>query len=163
MTKAVVSSVFAIAIAVLMNAAVQAQGGAAFEKKNFSYNEWSKGRFSEVVTVSNPGKFIFVAGIGPEQEGDGKIVFAGDFIAQCRFAFQKIKKYLGMHGATLADVVKMTIYMTDIRYFSSSEWGKCRGEAFGGAPVPASTLLNVSQLAWPHMMVEIDVMAVLAK
>ncbi len=162
MTKAVVSSVFAIAIAVLMNAAVQAQG-AAFEKKNFSYNEWSKGRFSEVVTVTNPGKLIFVAGIGPEQEGDGKIVFAGDFAAQCRFAFQKIKKYLGMHGATLADVVKMTIYMTDIRYFASSERGKCRGEAFGSAPAPASTLLNVSQLAWPHMMVEIDVMAVLAK
>ena len=49
-------------------------------KKNFSYNEWTKGKFSEVVTVTNPGKFIFLAGIGPEREGDGKIVHEGNFI-----------------------------------------------------------------------------------
>jgi len=136
----------------------QTQG---FEKKAYSYNEWAKGRFSEVVTVVNPGKWIFLGGIGPEQEGDGAILHKGDFHGQCMYAWQKIKKLLGMHGATVGDIVKSTIYMTDIRHFA--EWGKCRAEAIQGAELPASTLLNVPQLAWPYMMVEIDVIAVTAK
>jgi hypothetical protein len=63
--------------------AAQAQG---FEKKNYHYNEWTKGRFAEVVTVKNPGTWIFLSGIGPEQEGDGKILRKGDFHAQCMYA-----------------------------------------------------------------------------
>jgi hypothetical protein len=49
-----------------------AQEQTKFKKENFSYNEWTKGKFSEVVTVTNPGKIIFLAGIGPEREGDGR-------------------------------------------------------------------------------------------
>ena len=48
--------------------------------------ENTKGKFSEVVTVTNPGKFIFLAGIGPEREGDGKIVHEANFMEQCRYA-----------------------------------------------------------------------------
>jgi hypothetical protein len=44
----------------------------------------TKGKFSEVVSITNPGKFIFLAGIGPEQEGDGKIVNEGNFTELCR-------------------------------------------------------------------------------
>jgi len=40
----------------------------AFEKKNYNYSEWTKGRFSEAVTVTGPGKMIFLAGIGSEDE-----------------------------------------------------------------------------------------------
>ena len=54
------------------------------EAKFQAHNEWTKGKFSEVVTVTNPGKFIFLAGIGPEREGDGKIVHEGGFMEQCR-------------------------------------------------------------------------------
>ena len=84
-----------------------AQGSSGFEKRNFSYNEWTKGKFSEVVTVTNPGKFIFLAGIGPEREGDGKIVHEGDFMEQCRYAYMKIKKLLDLQGATMNDVVRI--------------------------------------------------------
>ena len=61
-------------LALLRSLTPNAQSTSGFEKRNFSYNEWTKGKFSEVVTVTNPGKFIFLAGIGPEREGDGKIV-----------------------------------------------------------------------------------------
>ena len=37
-----------------------------FEKKNYNYSEWTKGRFSEAVTVTGPGKMIFLAGVGSE-------------------------------------------------------------------------------------------------
>ena len=109
------------------------------------------------MTVKNPGTWVFLGGIGPEQEGDGKILHKGDFGAQRGYAWTKIKKLLTLHGAGLGDIVKSTIYMTDIRHFA--EWGKCRAEALQGAEVPASTLLNVTQLGWPDMAIEIDVIA----
>jgi hypothetical protein len=66
-----------------------AQEQTEFKKENFSYNEWTKGKFSEVVTVTNPGKIIFLAGIGPERKGDGKIVEGGNFIGQCNYRLAK--------------------------------------------------------------------------
>jgi enamine deaminase RidA (YjgF/YER057c/UK114 family) len=127
-------------------------------KENFTYGEWTKDKFSEVVTVTGPGKLIFLAGVGSEDENDGSIRHKGDFLAQCRYAFDKIERLLGRHGATLGDIVKMVTYLTDIRCLS--DYNKFRREVFRGHPLPAHTLLNIAQLAWPGMMVEIDVTAV---
>jgi len=66
-------------VAVLAGAAsAQAPG---FEKKNYNYSEWTKGRFSEAVTVTGPGKMIFLAGVGAEDENGapGAILYKGDF------------------------------------------------------------------------------------
>lgn len=131
----------------------------AFEKKNYTYSEWTRGRFSEAVTVIGPAKMIFLAGVGAEDENGkgGDILHKGDFTAQCKYAFDKIKRTLAKNGAGLADVVKMVSYITDVRY--QADFGKCRQETFGATPMPAHTLLTISQLAWPGMMVEIDVTA----
>ncbi len=139
--------------------AASAQTAPAFEKKNFNYSEWTKGRFSEAVTVTGPGKMIFLAGVGAEDENGkgGDILHRGDFTGQCKYAYEKIKRLLEKQGATHGDVVKMVTYITDARY--QPDYGKCRVEAFGDNPLPAHTLLNISQLAWPGMMVEIDVTA----
>jgi 2-iminobutanoate/2-iminopropanoate deaminase len=130
------------------------------EKKNYNYSDWTKGRFSEAVTVTGPGKMIFLAGVGSEDENGkgGDILYKGDFAAQCKYAFDKIKRALEKNGATLGDAVKMVSYLTDVRY--QADFGKCRQEAFGTMPMPAHTLLTISQLAWPGMMVEVDVTAV---
>ncbi len=132
----------------------------ALEKKNYNYSEWTKGRFSEAVTVTGPGKMIFLAGVGAEDENGkgGDILHKGDFMGQCRYAYDKIKRLLAKHGATLGDVVKMVTYLTDVRY--QADYGRCRVEQFGDNPLPAHTLLTISQLAWPAMMVEIDVTAI---
>jgi 2-iminobutanoate/2-iminopropanoate deaminase len=151
----------AVCVSCFAQSATFAQEQTQFKKENFSYNEWTKGKISEVVTVTNPGKIIFLAGIGPEREGDGKIVEEGNFIGQCNYAYGKIKKLLALQGATMNDVVRIVTYITDIRFFQDAL--KCRREAFGDAPIPASTLLNVPQLAWPYMMIEVDVTAMLAK
>src|ERR1700722_5103423 len=128
--------------------------------KHFSYSEWTKGRFSEAVTVTGPGKWIFLAGVGAEDENGkgGDILHKGDFMGQCHYAYDNIKPPLEKHGATLGDVAKMVTYMTDVRY--QPDYGKCRIQEFGSNPLPAHTLLTISQLAWPGMMVEIDVTAV---
>ncbi len=128
-----------------------------FEKKHYNYGSWTKGRFSEAVTVTGPGKMIFLAGIGAEHEDSGKIMYPGDFDRQCRYAYRKLKKALKRNGATMADVVKQVTYVTDVRY--QKQAGECRREAYGDAPLPAHTFLNVTQLAWPDMLVELDVIA----
>lgn len=141
-----------------------AQGApAAFEKKNYNYSEWAKGRFSEAVTVTGPGKTIFLAGVGAEDENGtaGTILYKGDFAAQCKYAYEKIKKILAKHGATMSDIVKITAYVTDIR--ARDDYGKCRREAFEGAELSTHTFVNVSQLAWPGMIVEVDAIAVVAQ
>src|SRR5437868_8356341 len=130
-----------------------------FEKKNYNYSEWTKGRFSEAVTVTGPGKMIFLAGVGSEDENGkgGDILHKGDFVGQCKYAYDKIKRALEKNGATLGDIVKMVTYMTDVRY--QPDFGRCRQDTFGSTPMPAHTLLIINQLAWPGMMVEIDVTA----
>jgi 2-iminobutanoate/2-iminopropanoate deaminase len=160
MLKAVVfaAAVVASLPAVASSAFAQA-APAGFEKKNYTYSEWTKGRFSEAVTVTGPGKMIFLAGVGAEDENGtaGTILYKGDFAGQCKYAYDKIKRLLEKHGATLGDVAKMVSYLTDVRY--QPDYGKCRVEAFGDHPLPAHTLLTISQLAWPGMIVEIDVTA----
>jgi enamine deaminase RidA (YjgF/YER057c/UK114 family) len=112
------------------------------------------------VTVTGPGKMIFLAGVGSEDENGkgGDILHKSDFTAQCKYAFDKIKRALDKNGATLADIAKMVTYITDARY--QPDFGKCRSEVFGTTTMPAHTLLTISQLAWPGMMVEVDVTAV---
>jgi enamine deaminase RidA (YjgF/YER057c/UK114 family) len=153
---------FAIAGSLGIALAVTATAASAqtLEKKNYNYSEWTKGRFSEAVTVTGPGKMIFLAGVGAEDEKGkgGDILHKGDFVGQCHYAYDKIKRLLANNGATLADVAKMVTYMTDVRY--QPDYGKCRVEEFGSNPLPAHTLLTISQLAWPGMLVEIDVTAV---
>jgi len=133
------------------------------EVKRYNPSEWTKGRFSEIVTVNGPGKTIYLAGVGAEEENapagaSAPIRHHGDPYEQCKYAYDKIKRLLEKNGATLGDVAKMVTYITDARY--QPDYGKCRVEAFGSNPLPAHTLINISQLAWPGMMVEIDVTAV---
>lgn len=75
-------------------------GDTAYEKKSYNYAEWAKGRFSEVVTVRNAGKIIYMGGVGAEDEDSaqgGVIRHVGDFGAQRRYAWDKIKRILAKH------------------------------------------------------------------
>src|ERR1700687_5502635 len=128
--RLVIAASLAIAFAVLTTAA----SAQTLEKKNFNYSEWTKGRFSEAVTVTGPAKMIFLAGVGAEDENGkgGDILYKGDFDAQCKYAYDKIKRALGKNGAGFGDVVKIVSYVTDMRY--QADYGKCRSEIFGAAP-----------------------------
>src|ERR1700716_209414 len=93
---------------VWLTAAATTASAQALEKKHFNYSEWTKGRFSEAVTVTGPGKMIFLAGVGAEDENGapGTILHKGDFGAQCKYAYDKIKRALEKNGAGFGDVVK---------------------------------------------------------
>jgi 2-iminobutanoate/2-iminopropanoate deaminase len=136
------------------------------EVNRYNPSPWTKGRFSEVVTVNGPGKTIYLAGIGSEDEkapegSNAQTLHVGDPYAQCQYAYDKIKRLLAAHGGTLADVVKQTVYVTDVRYQGPVR--KCRDEAYGKGPIPANTFLVINGLASPTMLLEIDITAVVAK
>jgi hypothetical protein len=71
-------------------------GDTAYEKKSYNYAEWAKGRFSEVVTVRNPGKIIYLGGVGSEDENSaqgGAIRHLGDFGAHAAMRGTKSSGY----------------------------------------------------------------------
>jgi 2-iminobutanoate/2-iminopropanoate deaminase len=158
---------FKVSMSVMAACALTASALAQqLDVKRYNPSPWTKGRFSEVVTVNGPGKTIYLAGIGSEDEkapegSSAQTLHVGDPYAQCRYAYDKIKRLLATHGATLADVVKQTVYVTDVRYQSPVR--KCRDEAYGSGPIPANTFLVISGLASLTMLLEIDITAVVAK
>ena len=139
----------------------QAASTGAFKVEHFNYSEWAKGCFSEAVTVTGAQRFIYLAGVGSEDETattGGAIRHTDDVYAQCKYAWDKVKRTLEKQNAMLSDIVKVTNYVTDMR--AQPLVGKCRSEVLAGLPLPANTLVCVSTLAWPGMMFEVDVTAV---
>jgi len=98
------------------------------------------------------GDLLFVSGIGPLAE-DGSLVGAGDPAEQTRQIFRNMDKVLRAAGAAAADVLKVTVYLTEIA--DRTAINPVRQQFFGAAR-PASTLVEVSKLAIPGMRVEIE-------
>ena len=110
--------------------------------------------YSRAVVV---GDRIFVSGT-TATDGGGGIVGAGDPYAQAKQAIANIERALAEAGATLADVVRTRIYVVDIGRWEAV--GRAHGEAFG-AIRPACTMVEVSKLIAPEILVEIEADAVI--
>jgi 2-iminobutanoate/2-iminopropanoate deaminase len=162
MPKYVVVAATTIVAAFALSAAAQQPSPGAYEKKEFTHSAWTRGIFSEAVTVKGfgTGRLIFLAGVGSEDENGprGNVRHHNDLVAQCEYAFDKIKRVLSAHGANMNHVVKVTSYLTDMK--NRVPYGQCLARNFGTAPLPAHTLIGVASLAFPEMMVETDVTAV---
>jgi len=82
----------------------------------------------------------------------------GDFVAQARAVFRAIKAQVEAGGGTVANIVKVNTYLTDIRY--RADLLPVREEFFG-KKMPASTLVEVPALAHPDWLIEVEAIAVL--
>jgi 2-iminobutanoate/2-iminopropanoate deaminase len=77
--------------------------------------------------------------------------------AQTRQALANLEACLAAHGLTVRDVVRLTVYLTDRAYIADMR--EERRAVFGSSELPTSTLLIVSGLATPELLVEIDAVA----
>ncbi|HEY6834806.1 MAG TPA: RidA family protein [Pseudolabrys sp.] len=113
--------------------------------------------YSQVIVVEAADhRQIYVAGQTPRDQ-DGNCVGKGDMRAQIAQVGENIKHALEAAGATLADVVKTTTYVTDMdEYFKHQD---VRMRYFGEA-LPTSTTVQVSRLSRPEFLVEIEVFAI---
>ena len=100
------------------------------------------------------GDFIFVSGC--TSVVDGKVVHEGDVTKQTEQALLNISAALEQFGASLADVVRTRIYVTDISRWA--EAGQAHRLAFEDAP-PTSTMVQVAALIDPRMLVEVEAVA----
>ena len=130
------------------------QGGPLIKRTNPSALSTPTG-YTHVVEVTGPGKTIYIAG-QVALDASGKVVGAGDMKAQTEQVFKNLEAALKSAGATFADVVKMNTYVTDISQVAVLR--EVRGRYFG-ATTPASTLVQVSGLARPELVIEIEVIA----
>lgn len=131
---------------------------AGFELRFVSAGEWqTKAGFSQVASVRRPGRLLFVAGVGGKDEKEKSQLKLGDFTAQCQAAWATIGKILEREGASVKNIVRVVTYVTDTRNLQANN--ACKNAAFGDGPYPPHTFLNVSQLAIPGMLVEVEVTA----
>jgi len=109
--------------------------------------------FSRAVRVGN---MVFVAGTGPVQT-DGTSSAPDDMEAQTRRCLEIINSALDQAGASLSDVVRTRMFVTDIGQWDAA--GRAHAEVFGQIR-PAATMVEVRALADPSWLIEIEADAV---
>ena len=111
--------------------------------------------FTQAWRVEAPATILFISGQVPVDD-DGNLVAPGDFEGQARRTFENLGRVLDEAGGTFADIVKLTVYLTDISRLP--DYGRIKAGFIPGQP-PASTAVGVT--AVPGLMIEVEATAVL--
>lgn len=124
-------------------------------------NPWTwqdRAGFSQAWKVDGAQSLLFVSGQAPIS-AEGELVGEGDFEAQAEQTFDNLQAVLDAAGASMQDIVKLTVFLTDIGKLRDCMQVKAR---YIDGPQPASTALEVTALARPGMHIEVEAIAVLA-
>ena len=113
--------------------------------------------YSQGIKVTQAETILFLSG-QVAYTADGGVANRGDFKGQARGAYEAIKSLVESQGGTMANIIKITTYVTDMRY--RADLAPIREEFFGKKG-PASTMVEISALAHPDWMIEIEAIAVL--
>jgi enamine deaminase RidA (YjgF/YER057c/UK114 family) len=126
--------------------------------EDVSYTVHGTGRFERLGSYARArrvGDHVFVAGT-TAVEPSGRIHAPGDAYAQTRYTLERIQGVLRECDATLADVVRTVVYLTDMSL--AADFARAHGEVFAGIE-PVCTAVG-AQLATPGLVVEIEVQAI---
>jgi 2-iminobutanoate/2-iminopropanoate deaminase len=101
------------------------------------------------------GDTIYVSG-QVSHDDMGNIVGRGDMEAQMRQTYANVRKVLSQYGATMDNIVDEILFVTDMNTAFAAAV-KCRNEVFFGAPVVASTIVQIRRLAFSEIMMRLSV------
>ena len=104
------------------------------------------------------GNLVFTSGQAAIDE-EGNLVGIGDFNAQAEQTFRNLAAVLQQAGSSLAQVIKVTIYLTDMANFPSIV---ALRQQYFTQPYPADTIVEVKSLALPELEIEIEAVALIA-
>jgi len=124
--------------------------------RRYIKREATQARAYSPAVITEGGRTVWLAGVTALEDSAGKSL-TGDFDAQVREVFARLNKTLEEAGSKLADMVTMTVFITDGRY--GDRFTQLRREIFGDN-FPASALITVTGLARPGMLVEVQGIAV---
>jgi enamine deaminase RidA (YjgF/YER057c/UK114 family) len=120
-------------------------------------SEHQKRRAYSPAVITQGGKTIWLAGQTATQDEQGKDI-SGNFEAQVKTIFSLLDKTLKTCGASLANMVTMTVFINDVRL--GDRFVEMRSGFFPDGNYPASALITVSNFARPGMLIEIQGVAV---
>jgi 2-iminobutanoate/2-iminopropanoate deaminase len=115
------------------------------------------GHFSQAMVVQADTSLLYISGQVP-RFANGQTGGVGDMTAQAEIVFANLSRVLEAHRSTFANVIKATIYVTDMS--KAHEVTEVRERYYGDAR-PASTFVGVNALGDPHWMLEVEVIAAL--
>ena len=121
---------------------------------------YQKARAFSPAVITRGGRVIWLAGQTATQDLNGKSLL-GDFQGQARTAFALMDRTLKRDGASLRNLVTMTVFINDPR--NGDQLVKLRQEFFPDGKFPASTLITISGFARPGMLIEIQGVAVVGE
>jgi enamine deaminase RidA (YjgF/YER057c/UK114 family) len=127
-------------------------------QKRYIKRERAQARAYSQAVITESGRTIWLAGQVALEDAAGQSL-AGDFDGQVREIFNRLGQTLAEAGASLADMVTMTVFITDARY--GDRFTELRRQIFHD-DFPASALITVAALANPAMLVEVQGVAVAA-
>lgn len=108
--------------------------------------------------VKKGGAPVFIAG-QVALDGQGRLVGEGDVAAQVEQVYQNLRTVVEACGGTMDDIVKLTVYTTDLSYRPAI--AAARQRHFNDGAYPASTFVVISSLAQPQFLVEIEAVAMI--
>jgi reactive intermediate/imine deaminase len=114
--------------------------------------------YTHIVEVTGPNRTIYISG-QIAYDKDGNVVGAGDMKAQAEQVFRNLEAALTAAGAKFSDVVKMNSYITDMSKIQAVRDVRAR---YFKDNTPASTFVQVAGLVRPELLLEIEVVAVVA-
>lgn len=117
------------------------------------------GVFSQAIQCDASGKLLFISGL-TSRDADGNVLGAGDIQAQTEVILDNMSKLLAIAGGTMADIVKVTVFIRDMEMFG--EIHEVRNRHFE-PPYPASSMVEVSRLVSPEHLIEIEAIAAIGQ
>lgn len=119
-------------------------------------NDRAQARGYSQAVITEGGRTVWLAGVVAGEDAAGRSL-TGDFDGQVREVFARLGRTLEEAGGRLADMVTMTVFITDARY--GDRFTQLRCEIFGN-DFPASALITIAGLARPELLVEVQGIAV---